>query len=69
MTALGSSQPSCVLPLDHRGSFQTEMLGWEGMLQQEQINEIAATELVVYDAFGAAPEAGVPRERGKAVDF
>jgi hypothetical protein len=67
MTALGFNQRLCVLPFDHRGSFQTEMVGWEGMLQQEQTNEIAATKLVVYDALGAALEAGVPRDRGKAV--
>ena len=45
------------------------MFGWKGMLQQEQTNEIAATKLVVYDAFRAALEAGAPRDPSEAVDF
>ena len=69
MTALGFNHPLYILPFDYRGSFETKMFGWKGMLQQEQTNEIAATKLVVYDACRAALEAGVPRDPSEAVDF
>jgi myo-inositol catabolism protein IolC len=60
---IGFDRPLYILPFDHRGSFQAKMFGWKGMLTQEQTNEIAATKLVIYDAFKAALEAGLPREK------
>jgi myo-inositol catabolism protein IolC len=60
---IGFDRPLYILPFDHRGSFQTKMFGWKGMLTPEQTSEIAATKLVIYDAFRAALEAGVPREK------
>jgi len=60
---IGFDKPLYILPFDHRGSFQTKMFGWKGPLTLEQTNKIAATKLVIYDAFQAALEAGVPREK------
>jgi myo-inositol catabolism protein IolC len=60
---VGFNSPLYILPFDHRGSFQTKMFGWKGALSDEQTAEIAATKAVIYDAFKAAVEAGVPRER------
>jgi len=60
---IGFDKPLYILPFDHRGSFQTKMFGWTGALTQEQTDEIAATKLVVYDAFQSAVGKGVPREK------
>jgi 5-dehydro-2-deoxygluconokinase len=32
----GFDQPLYILPFDHRGSFQTKLLGWKGKLTSEQ---------------------------------
>jgi 5-dehydro-2-deoxygluconokinase len=61
--AVGFNSPLYILPFDHRGSFQTKMFGWKGALTPEQTAEIAATKAVIYDAFKAAIEGGVPKER------
>jgi 5-dehydro-2-deoxygluconokinase len=61
--AVGFNSPLYILPFDHRGSFQTKMFGWKGSLTAEQTAEIAATKAVIYDAFKAAIEGGVPRDR------
>jgi hypothetical protein len=53
MTGLGFNQPLCILPFDHRGSFQTKMFGWKGTLSPYQTAEIAATKQVIYDGFKA----------------
>jgi hypothetical protein len=43
MTDLGSSDRSTFfLPFDHRGSFQSGLLGWQGALSKEQTDRIAA---------------------------
>jgi hypothetical protein len=69
MTALGFNQPLYILPFDHRGSFQTKMFGWKGMLSPSQPAEIAATKQVIYDGLKAALKAGVPeRKAGILVD-
>ena len=39
---LGFDQPLYILPFNHRGSFQTKMFGWKGILTAEQTAEIAA---------------------------
>jgi myo-inositol catabolism protein IolC len=60
---IGFNQPLYILPFDHRGSFQTKMFGWEGMLTPEQTAQIAAAKQVIYEGFKAALEAGVPKEK------
>jgi hypothetical protein len=37
----GFDQPLYVLPFDHRGSFETGMFGWKGVLTAEQTAQIA----------------------------
>jgi myo-inositol catabolism protein IolC len=59
----GYDRPLYILPFDHRGSFQTEMFGWESPLSDEQTAEISGAKRVVYDGFLAALAAGVPREK------
>jgi myo-inositol catabolism protein IolC len=63
MTSVGFNKPLYVLPFDHRGSFQKKMFGWDGALSPQQTAEIAAAKRVIYDAFTAAIDAGVPREK------
>ena len=60
MTSIGFDKPLYILPFDHRGSFQTKMFGWKGALTAEQTAEIAAAKQVIYDAFKAAVQDGVP---------
>jgi 5-dehydro-2-deoxygluconokinase len=56
----GFDQPLYILPFDHRGSFQTKMFGWKGVLSAAQTAEIAAAKQVIYDGFKAALAAGAP---------
>jgi myo-inositol catabolism protein IolC len=63
MKTIGFDKPLYILPFDHRGSFQTKMFGWKGALTPEQTVQIAATKQVIYDAFGAALESGVPSDK------
>jgi myo-inositol catabolism protein IolC len=63
MTTLGYDQPLYILPFDHRGSFQTKMFGWEGVLTPQQTAQIAAAKRIIYDGFKAAVAAGVPKEK------
>src|ERR1700676_4963555 len=60
---VGFDRPLYILPFDHRGSFQTKMFGWTGVLTAEQTAEIAAAKQVIYDGFQAAVAAGVPKEK------
>ena len=60
---LGYNKPLYILPFDHRGSFQTGMFGWKGLLSAEQTAQIAAAKQVIYDGFKAAIAAGVAKER------
>jgi myo-inositol catabolism protein IolC len=63
MTDSGSNRPLHILPFDHRGSFQTKMFGWKGMLIAEQTAEIAAAKQVIDHAFKAAVHDGVAEEK------
>ncbi|MBV9085821.1 MAG: DUF2090 domain-containing protein [Acidobacteriaceae bacterium] len=63
MNTIGFDKPLYILPFDHRGSFQAKMFGWTGALGPDQSTQIAATKEVIYDAFRAALECGVPEER------
>jgi len=63
MTGVGFNKPLYILPFDHRGSFQKKMFGWDGALSPQQTAEIAAAKRVIYEAFTAAIDAGVPREK------
>jgi 5-dehydro-2-deoxygluconokinase len=59
---LGFDRPLYVLPFDQRESFQTGILGWEGHLDAEQTEEVAAAKRVIYDGFQAAVVSDVPKE-------
>ncbi len=61
--AIGFDEPLYVLPFDHRASFQTNLLGWKGVLTAEQTARVAASKEVVYDGFKAALAMGVPKEK------
>jgi 5-dehydro-2-deoxygluconokinase len=63
MRAPGFDKPLYILPFDHRGSFQTKMFGWKGVLTSEQTAEIAAAKQVIYDGFKAAVQDGVPEQK------
>lgn len=63
MITIGFDRPLYVLPFDHRGSFQKKMFGWDGELSPQQTAEIAAAKRVIYDAFEAAIQAGVPKDK------
>jgi myo-inositol catabolism protein IolC len=63
VTSLGFDEPLYILPFDHRGSFQKKMFGWDGILSPQQTEEIAAAKRVIYDAFKAAVQSGVPRDK------
>src|SRR5262245_4280554 len=59
---IGFDKPLYVLPFDHRGSFQKNMLGFKSPLTAEQTAEIAATKQVIYDALKLAVSGGVPKQ-------
>jgi myo-inositol catabolism protein IolC len=63
MNTIGYDKPLYILPFDHRGSFQTKMFGWKGTLTADQTAEIAAAKQVIYDAFRAAVQDGVPQKK------
>ena len=63
MNSIGFDKPLYILPFDHRGSFQTKMFGWKGLLTASQVAEIAAAKQVIYDGFKAAIEDGVPEQK------
>ena len=63
MKNVGFDKPIYILPFDHRGSFQTKLFGWTGTLMSDQTAQIAASKQVIYDAFRASIEAGVPAEK------
>src|SRR5437016_4846674 len=60
---IGFDRPLYILPFDHRGSFQTKLFGWKGTLTSEQTAQIAESKQVIYDAFKAAVEGGVPKAK------
>jgi myo-inositol catabolism protein IolC len=59
----GYNKPLYILPFDHRGSFETKMFGWEGVLTPDQTAQIAAAKRVIYDGFIAAIADGVAKEK------
>ncbi len=63
MAPRGFDRPLYIQPFDHRGSFETGMFGWHGVLTPDQTAQIAAAKLVIYDGFQAAVAAGVPAEK------
>ena len=56
---LGFDKQLYILPFDHRGTFQTEMVGWDGTLTAAQMAEIAAAKHLIYDGFKTTIEAGI----------
>jgi myo-inositol catabolism protein IolC len=52
-----------IMPFDHRGSFQTKMFGWKGVLNEVQTAEIAAAKRVIFDGFKTAIARGVPKAK------
>ncbi|MBA4017959.1 MAG: DUF2090 domain-containing protein [Pirellula sp.] len=60
---LGFDQPLYILPFDHRGSFQSKMFGWSGVLTDAQTSAIVAAKSVIYEGFLAAIAAGVPAQK------
>src|SRR6516162_4979165 len=63
MKTIGFDRPLYGLPFDHRGSFQTKMFGWHGVLNVAQTAEIAAAKQVIYEGFKAALAGGVPKQK------
>src|SRR5580704_3435301 len=63
MNTVGWERPLYILPFDHRGSFQTKLFGWPGVLSAEQTAQIAASKQVIYDGFKAALRAQVNGEK------
>ncbi len=59
---IGYNKPLYVLPFDHRSSFEKGLFGWTGALSKEQVEKIAQSKEVIYDAFKLAVSKGVPRE-------
>jgi myo-inositol catabolism protein IolC len=64
VTIRGYQKPLYILPFDHRGSFETGMFGWKGVLTADQTAQIAAAKQVIYDGFQKAVLDGAPREKG-----
>src|SRR5947208_14932729 len=60
---IGYETPLYILPFDHRATFSKTMFGWSGPLSAEQTAEVVAVKRVIYDAFKAAVDGGVPKER------
>ena len=58
----GYDRPLYLLPFDHRGSFQTELLGIEGTPTAEQAGTIRDYKQVIYEGFLAAIAEGVPAD-------
>src|SRR5439155_17320795 len=46
---IGFDQPLYVLPFDHRSSFASELFGWNGTLEPEQVARIVAATQVIYE--------------------
>jgi 5-dehydro-2-deoxygluconokinase len=59
----GYDRALCILPFDHRGSFQAKMFGWKSPLSETQTTEISRAKEVIYDGFKAALANGVPKEK------
>ena len=65
----GYERPLYLLPFDHRGSFQKELLGIPGVPTPEQAATIREYKRTIFEGFLAALEGGVPRgDAGVLVD-
>jgi hypothetical protein len=53
----GFDRPLYLLPFDHRESFKTRILGWQGPLTEDQVRQMAAAKQVIYEGFTAASPA------------
>ena len=61
--SIGYRQDLFVLPFDHRGSFETGLLGIRGRRPTPQeVERLAAFERIVYDGFLQALDGGVPTD-------
>jgi myo-inositol catabolism protein IolC len=58
----GYGKPLCLLPFDHRSSFEKGLYGWSGPLGADQTAQIARTKEVIYDGFKSALWAGMPKD-------
>jgi myo-inositol catabolism protein IolC len=58
---IGYDRPLYILPFDHRGTFQKNMFGWTGALDDEQTATIASMKQVIYDGLKESLEGGVPK--------
>lgn len=59
---IGYTRPLYILPFDHRSSFEKGLFGWSGKLTEEQIEKIAQSKAVIYDAFKLSLAKGVSKE-------
>ena len=59
----GYNRALCILPFDHRGSFQAKLFGRKSPLSEAQTAEISRTKEVMYDGFNAALARGLPKEK------
>jgi len=60
----GYDRPLYFLPFDHRGSFQTNMFGWKGDLNEAQTAEIARRFREFVDIFEKAGSATASKTAG-----
>lgn len=58
----GYTKQLCVLPFDHRASFQEKMFGIKGQVTPEQQKLIASYKMMIFDAFEKTVATGLPRE-------
>ena len=58
----GHDRALYILPLDHRGLFQTKTFGWKSPPSKMQAAEISRAKEVIYDGFSAALAGGLPKE-------
>jgi myo-inositol catabolism protein IolC len=59
----GYHDPLYILPFDHRGSFETGMFGWKGLLTAEQTAQITSAKQVIYDGFQEAIASGLLKDK------
>lgn len=63
MNIRGYHDPLYILPFDHRGSFETGMFGWKGLLTAEQTAQITSAKQVIYDGFQEAIASGLLKDK------
>ena len=65
---LGYTDPLLILAFDHRGSFQTKLLGIPGTPTPAEVERIEAAKRLIYSGFEAAVAAAQPAGAGILVD-